>query len=179
VGKILDDMENEKEVDYNKTVIYKIICKDENIKEIYVGHATDFLYRQWTHIMSCVNPQNKSHNVKLYQVIRANGGWKNWEMIQLEEYPCANLEEARKRELFWYEELKATLNSIKPYVTKEGEKERDKETNRIWYEKNKEKIAERRSVKISCDNCGKSVCKRHLTTHKKSKDCINFIKNLL
>ena len=166
-------MEKERNIDYNKTVIYKIVCKDETIKEIYVGHATDFLYRQWTHIMSCANPNYKGHNIKLYQVIRANGGWKNWSMIQCEEYPCGNLKEARHRELYWYEELKATLNSIKPYVSKEAEKERDKQTNKIWYEKNKEKIAERRSVKVDCDICGKSICKTYLIEHQKTKNCLS------
>ena len=29
-----------KVVDYSKTVIYKIVCKDLNITELYVGHTT-------------------------------------------------------------------------------------------------------------------------------------------
>ena len=26
------------EIDYSNTIIYKIICKDENIKDLYVAH---------------------------------------------------------------------------------------------------------------------------------------------
>jgi hypothetical protein len=126
--------------DYENTVIYKIICKDENIKEIYVGHTTDFLYRQWNHIVTCSNEKKEGHNNKLYTTIRANGGWKNWEMIEIESYPCANLEEARLREKYYYIALNATMNSIQPHLTKEEKKERNAKTNKAYYERNKERI---------------------------------------
>ena len=32
-------------IDYSKTIIYKIICCDLNIKDCYVGHTTDFTRR--------------------------------------------------------------------------------------------------------------------------------------
>jgi len=31
-----------KEIDYSNTIIYKIVCRDLNIKECYVGHTTNF-----------------------------------------------------------------------------------------------------------------------------------------
>jgi hypothetical protein len=27
----------------------------------------------------------KRYNLKLYQIIRANGGWDNWDMIEIEK----------------------------------------------------------------------------------------------
>ena len=38
-----------KEIDYSKTVIYKIVCNDLNVKDVYVGHTTDFTKRKATH----------------------------------------------------------------------------------------------------------------------------------
>ena len=35
-----------KETDYSKTVIYKIVCNDLTITDIYVGHTTDFVVRK-------------------------------------------------------------------------------------------------------------------------------------
>ena len=32
--------------DYSNTIIY---CKDENIKDVYVGHTTDFIGRKYSH----------------------------------------------------------------------------------------------------------------------------------
>jgi len=28
--------------DYSKTIIYKLVCNDPNVMEMYVGHTTDF-----------------------------------------------------------------------------------------------------------------------------------------
>ena len=36
-----------KEIDYSKTVIYKIVCNDLNVKDVYVGHTTDFHIKQF------------------------------------------------------------------------------------------------------------------------------------
>jgi hypothetical protein len=29
-------------MDYSKTIVYKICCKDVDVKDVYVGHTTDF-----------------------------------------------------------------------------------------------------------------------------------------
>ena len=33
-------------IDYSKTIIYKIVCKDINIKDCYVGSTTNFTNRK-------------------------------------------------------------------------------------------------------------------------------------
>ena len=43
------------EIDYSNTIIYKISCKDIAIKEVYVGHTTNFVQRKHTHKQSCIN----------------------------------------------------------------------------------------------------------------------------
>jgi hypothetical protein len=101
-----------KEVDYSNTVIYKICCKDELIKDIYVGHTINFLNRKIQHKISCL----KNYNYKLYNFINENGGWDNWEMVKLQTVNCKDLLEARQKENEYYNLLNPTLNTIKPYV---------------------------------------------------------------
>ena len=38
---------------------------------------------------------------KLYNTMRENGGWDNFEMIPIEEYLCDTPLQARMREQFW------------------------------------------------------------------------------
>lgn len=100
------------ETKYLNTIIYKICCKDTNITDTYVGHTLNFNKRQTQHKLCC----NNKSNVKLYNVINENGGWDNWEMVEIAKYNCKNLTEARVKEHEHYIELKATLNSVLPYI---------------------------------------------------------------
>ena len=102
------------DIDYSNTIIYKIICKDENIKDIYVGHTTNFIQRKHAHKQACKNINCLNYNCKLYNVIRANGDWNNWIMAIIAFYSCKNSNEARAKEQEHYEELKANLNGIPP-----------------------------------------------------------------
>ena len=64
-------------IDYSKTIIYKIVCKDLSVKDLYVGHTTDFIRRKYKHISVCCNPEDKNYSSKLYECIRKNGRWDN------------------------------------------------------------------------------------------------------
>ena len=137
---------------YSKTVIYKVICIDDNIKDVYVGHTINFTRRRNEHKNSCNNEKRKSFNYKLYKIIRENGGWNNWSMIEVEKYPtCENRLQAGTKEKYWYEKLNANINCHKPTRTKkeycqdnkeEIKKYRDdhKEEKKKYREDNKEKI---------------------------------------
>jgi len=104
------------DVDYSNTIIYKIFCKDESITDVYVGHTTNFIQRKYAHKTGCNNLNNK---IKIYNTIRCNGGWDNWDMIEIAKYDCKDSTEARIKEQEHYDILKATLNSCSPYsVTK-------------------------------------------------------------
>jgi hypothetical protein len=81
-------------IDYSNTIIYKIYCKDENIKELHVGHTTNFSQRKYAHKIAC----EKDKNLKIYGVIRENGGWENWDMIEIAKYDCKDSTEARIKE---------------------------------------------------------------------------------
>ena len=75
-------------VDYSKGFIYKLSCLDPNITEIYIGCSTDYKSRKQQHKKRCCNETNPKHHYKVYQFIRANGGWQNWRMVLLHDFPC-------------------------------------------------------------------------------------------
>ena len=112
---------------YANTIMYKIVCKDLNVKDLYVGHTTNWTKRKCQHKSDCCNENSKHYHLKVYKTIREYGGWENWEMIEIEKYPCNDKNEARKRERFWYEDFNAQLNTKIPYTTDEEIKEHQKE----------------------------------------------------
>ena len=111
-------------INYSKTVIYKLVHKEDYDNDnVYIGSTTDFRKRKTTHKSYCNNEKNKTYNDKKYQYIRANGGWENWNMIEVEKYPCNDKREAEKREEYYRAFFNANLNSIKAFRTKEQNKE--------------------------------------------------------
>ena len=124
--------------DYSKCVMYKIECKDLSVKGVYIGHTTNFVNRKGQHKCNCNRETGKVYNIKLYETIRANGGWDNYTMIIVEEYPCKNSTEARMRENELYHDYNAELNKVRPYITEE---ERG-EYSRNHYERNREHYME-------------------------------------
>jgi hypothetical protein len=132
---------------YSNTIIYKIVCKDLSVTDVYVGHTTDFKSRKSRHKSNCNDTKNKNkcYNLKVYEFIRANGGWNNFDMIEIEKYTeCKDSNEARTRERYWYEILNAKLNMRFPQRTHEELKECDKINSKIYREKHKEEIKEHR-----------------------------------
>ena len=103
-----------KPIDYSNTIIYKIVCKDPIITDCYVGHTTDFVKRKSLHKSDCNNEKSKKYNYYVYQFIRDNGGWDNWDMIQIEKACCNDSNEACKRERHHIELLGASLNKNVP-----------------------------------------------------------------
>jgi predicted GIY-YIG superfamily endonuclease len=153
-------------IDYSKTVIYKIVCNDLNTTDLYVGHTTDFTKRKNCHKSDCNNINNKSYNLKVYKMIRENGNWENWTMIEIEKYPCDDSNQACARERYWYEVLNANLNSRNPSRSK-------KESDKAYYELNKEKIHEMKSEKFTCE-CGGKCTRVNKSTHFKSSKHLKF-----
>ena len=158
------------DVDYSNTIIYKIYCKDENIQDVYVGHTTNFVQRKKAHMSSCMKSNYSNHNCKLYQVIRNNGGWDNWQMMIVAFYNCKDLYEARQKEQYHYIELKATLNSVKPMKSEYIHLKRTKCNKSKDECKSKDEINDK-FVCVSCDfRCSKrSNYNTHLLTHKHKK----------
>ena len=131
----------QKEVNYDKTHFYKIICKDLSIANCYVGHTTNFKARKHQHKSNCYNTNAKHYNLYVYEFIRENGGWENWDMVEITTEKCLDGLEAKRKEREYIEALNATLNIIKrPQVSKEEQRELYKE----YYDTNREEILEQK-----------------------------------
>ena len=134
-------------VDYSKTLIYKLVHKDDLENEnIYVGSTTDFRRRKWSHKSSCTNVDDVCYNLKVYQNIRENEGWDNWVMLEIEKFPCTDKREAELRERYWCEYYRSKLNSQVPRQSRdeyyENHKEEIKGKCKKYYEENPEKRKE-------------------------------------
>jgi hypothetical protein len=106
------------DIDYSNTIIYKITCNDPKVNDVYVGHTTNFVQRKHAHKQSCINEKSPNNKCKLYEVIRANGGWLNWNMEIIHFCNCKNQYDARIKEQEYFVLLKANLNSIEPMSPK-------------------------------------------------------------
>jgi len=178
-----------KEINYENTIIYKLACNDLSVKDVYVGHTTDFTNRKRAHKKSCIYPNMKNYHLKVYQIIRENGHWENWSMIEIEKYPCHDNNEARARERYWYELLNANMNTNCPTFDKENLKEygkkyrienkeiireKDKIYRKEYLIKNRIKVNEnlrnyrQQQPPHECE-CGSSYQCQHKARHEKSK----------
>jgi hypothetical protein len=168
--------------DYSKTIIYKIVCKDLNINDCYVGHTTNFIKRKADHKSNCNNINSKKYNFYVYQYIRDNGGWDNFTMIEIEKYPCNDKREAEAQERYFLEQLGATLNSFIPNRSIKEWREDNKEYFKQYRDNNKDKIKEyfkeyhkqyrednkqKIKEKVECEICNKTLSRCSLYKHNK------------
>lgn len=184
-------------VNYNDIIIYKLCCKNPEITDIYVGHTCNFTRRKYEHKFHCNNEHSEKYNYNVYTFIRDNGGWNNFDMVMVEQYPCENKLESERRERHWIETLNATLNCVIPsrtheeiqkygkrhrienkeYYKKYGEDHRDHilEQKKKYYIDNVEKFKKYRSQKIECE-CGCEITRGNILSHKKSNKHLELMK---
>ena len=179
-------------INYEKTIIYQIVCKDITITDKYVGHTTNFTNRKRNHKMSCNNIKN---NTYVYTFIRQNGGWENWDMVMIEEISVANANEALKIERHWIETLQATLNKVIPSRTsleyRKNNKDKINERMKIYYENNKDIINEQQKIyyennkdiikeqkKIYRENNKDKINEQHKIYYENNKDIIKEQKKI-
>ena len=130
-------------VDYSKCVIYKIQHQSKD-ELLYVGSTTHFGNRKTQHKSKCHNPNDKQYKQRLYQTIRDNGGWDEFNMVIVKEFPCDNKRQAEAEEDKCIREMKSSLNMRKAYITKEEKQEYFKKYNNLFYQQNREQILEQR-----------------------------------
>ena len=140
-----------KVMDYSKVVIYKIVCNDLAVTEVYVGHTTNWTQRKKNHKNCCSCSSNsKQYNILLYKTIREHGGWDNWTMVEVEKYPCNGVGEATARERYWFEFFNSKLNiqvparSSKEYY--QSKREHILEYQKAYNKKNDAEIKEKQRI---------------------------------
>ncbi len=155
-------------IDYTNTIIYKIYCNNPENKDLYIGHTTNFVQRKHSHKQNCMNSKSPCYNLKLYQVIRSNGGWDNWTMEILNFFKCKNGYEARVKEQEYFTLLGATLNSIEPLSKLKD----DITTSKIRTEK-KSFYCEKCDVKYS----NEKLFNAHINSNKHKMDILSTIQH--
>ena len=85
-------------------------CTDPTVKEVYVGSTTNFRKRKNQHNECCTNANSKQYYYPVYTHIRQNGGWDNWDMVQVAEVNATDKRELHATERQYVEQLGATLN---------------------------------------------------------------------
>ena len=129
-------------VNYSNSIIYKLCCKNPDITEIYIGSTTNKYRRKNCHKSNCNNVNGKDYNYYVYQFIRNNGGFENWDFVEIESYQAINKGDLHKREREWIEELKSDLNQNIPTRTDKEYRESNKdvitERKKKYYEENKD-----------------------------------------
>jgi len=164
-------------------IVYKIVCDDLEVKYTYVGSTMNFTRRKCQHKKNSNNKEKYGHQ-KVYNVINEHGGWNNWSMIKIESYICETTLYARIRERYWYEELNANMNMVRPMCTTEEAKVYASEWSKEYYNNNKitiieknkqysqlnkEKISARNLELIICKSCNCYNSKQHIARHNKTK----------
>ena len=178
-------------INYSNGIIYKLCCNDATITDIYIGSTTSFRARKAEHKHCCTTPSNKEYNYLKYQTIRAHGGWNNWSMIEIEKYEATDKHDLQKRERYWIETLKPSLNKQIPTRTykewaqtdkvKESRNNQKKTISNLRLTEHGKQTEKtyfklRLATKIMCDICDIPSSKTHIGRHNKTKTHLrNFI----
>jgi len=185
-----------KAIDYSNTIIYKIQHQD-NDDLLYVGHTTDFTKRKCKHKNCSNNPNDEAYNRKVYKMIRDNGGWDAFNMIEISKFPCNDSKEASAEEDRIMREMKTTMNSYRAYtgLTKKehkmqwdidnadkvkkyriDNKDKKRDYDKNYRIKNRAKIREYNSQKMTCE-CGAVFCKTGITRHLDTSKHFRYVQN--
>lgn len=151
-----------------KTFIYRIFCKDDNIKDCYIGQTKDIQSRIRQHKCKC-----KKSNIKIYEFIRTNGNWDNWTYEILEECECEDNTQSHLVEQKWYDLLQPSLNFQRPAQTLF-------EQHNKWKNNNKDHIKEydkKRSFERLICECGCLYSPKHKNRHLESIKHNELLKN--
>jgi hypothetical protein len=99
------------EINYSNTTFYKIVCKDHNIIDKYIGYTTNFVQRKYLHKQHCTNDKSVNYDLLVYNKIRQHGGWDNWNMEIITNIQCKNHDEVIEKEQEYITLFNATLNT--------------------------------------------------------------------
>jgi hypothetical protein len=109
-----ESSEDEEEKEEYNFCIYKIISKNENDINIYIGSTNNFERRKEQHEKAVDNKNNIQYWSLLYRYIRNNGGWDNFIMEKIIECNVSDRISGLIMETEYIINYKATLNTIFP-----------------------------------------------------------------
>ena len=154
----------------NDYIFYKIISKNHTNNLCYVGSTTNFAKRQTKHKLCSINGCYKNSHLNLYKNIRANGGWDEFQMVEIGRTEQITLAEAHSIEDTFRIELKADMN-MRCCV---NNKQKRSAYNKIYRDENKEGRRTLETLKMVCV-CGCSIRKYGLSQHLLTKKHIKIM----
>jgi hypothetical protein len=95
----------------SKYYIYKIYSK-KNPSQFYIGSTNNISVRKSKHKKNTTNKRSKNYWNFLYQYIRANGGWIEFEMTEIDNFIANTNDERLSKEQDYIILLNPSLNSI-------------------------------------------------------------------
>jgi len=116
---------------------YMLFCVEYN--GLYIGSTWDLDERMIAHKTVCNNPNAYGHNCQVYQAIRANGGWDNWEVMEIDFKKDLTRKERKEHEQYLIDLYEPNLNMISAHTNLNG-KEYQKKYAKGWFQRNKERI---------------------------------------
>ena len=166
---------------YNNSSIYKICSRQLSIKEIYVGSTINLKNRTNLHKRSC---NSETCNYPVYKFIRENGGWDNWQVIEVARVEAKDKTDLRRIEREWMEKLNATLNDRKPLETVNERFNNQIKYRAKYHINNLEKVNEIKrkwtetvgKKKVNCD-CGGRYTISHKKRHMRSKKHQSYLED--
>ena len=153
-------------VNYQSSVIYKIICNDTNVTDSYIGSTTNFKARKCQHKYYATTCKDKRKDYKLYQVINSRGGWSNWSMLWVQDVKANSKIQLLSKEREYIELLNPTLNFTIPL-----------QSGKEWAIKNSERIKKKHSEKRLICECNSNVRFVDRKIHYKTKKHLEYLEN--
>jgi hypothetical protein len=147
------------------------IIRHKESDNCYIGSTEDIKARERTHKSAL----KRGVNLKIYRFMRDNGGWDNFDMVEI----CkCDIDMLREMEQYHKDFINPSLNSqnviqdkekVKQQIKKHYYNNREKRLEQVrqYNKNNKDIINAKRSVVIECE-CGVSHTKRHKARHLKS-----------
>lgn len=111
--------------DYSKAKVYKLVHvdADDEFGDMYIGSTTASLAQR---LSKHRGDARKGGRDRHFQWMR-DVGVENVAIVLLENCPCASFEEQRQHERRWCDELKPSLNSVRPYITRDEKRAADRQ----------------------------------------------------
>ena len=132
----------------------KVQIYDETIRDHYIGSTCRPDKRFSQHRSTCNNPDDIHYNLKVYQHIRANGGFEEWQISVLEIHTLTK-KDAHIHERWLIELYESALNTQVPSRT------------------HTEYYASHREEKRAHDQAYRSTCREEINAKQRERQAAN------
>ena len=146
---------------------YKLFCKTDDTL-CYIGSTKSIKNRMWKHKSRCYNKNDiGKYNTPIYKIIRDNGGWDNFDYIEIGYMNNITYAHSLVIEQTYISTMNPSMNSQKAFRTDEERKDDSREYNKNYmpaysYVRNRTIAAE----KVLCE-CGLYIRRDYMHKHIK------------